>query len=72
METKLINLKHGYGDHKALPCPFCGNDEVIAEVYEHHEGQPRWRVWCSNCLATIDPGYAQRLSDVLVMWNKRN
>lgn len=69
---KLINLKKGYGDHKALPCPFCGNDEIVAEEYEAHVfKQTRWKVWCTNCLATIDPGWAQQLSTVLEMWNKR-
>lgn len=68
---KMINLKYKYEDNKALPCPFCGNDEIIAEQYEHHENQNRWKIWCTNCLATIDPGWAQQLSTVLEMWNKR-
>lgn len=53
-----------------LPCPFCGNDEVVYEQYTHAAGE-RWRVVCCGCMATIDPGYAQRPEAVRALWNKR-
>ena len=53
-----------------LPCPFCGNDDVVYEQYEHPVG-PRWRVVCCACMAMIDPGYAQNKYQVRDMWNRR-
>lgn len=53
-----------------LPCPFCGNREIVYEQYEHAAGT-RWRCWCTRCMATIDPGYAQDACTVRQMWNKR-
>lgn len=53
-----------------LPCPFCGNDEVVYEQYML-AGSSRWRVICCGCMATIDPGYAQQMYQVAEMWNKR-
>lgn len=57
-------------DLELLPCPFCGNDEIIYEEYEHAAG-PRWRVFCTKCIAGIDPGYAQKRHIVQAMWNRR-
>lgn len=51
-------------------CPFCGNTHIIYEKYSHLAGE-RWRVWCRECLAGVDPGYAQRKHTVQKMWNRR-
>lgn len=52
------------------PCPFCGCTGIVYERYNHQVGQ-RWRVWCTGCMAGIDPGYAQDQSTVQRMWNRR-
>ena len=51
------------------PCRICGNTEVIYEKYQHDAG-PRWRCWCTKCLACIDPGWAQSQSAVRAIWNQ--
>lgn len=53
-----------------LPCPFCGNGEVVYEQYMHDVGE-RWRVVCCGCMASIDPGYARNPETVRGMWNRR-
>ena len=52
------------------PCPFCGNEEVVYIQYEHASGS-RWKVECSECMACIDPGYAQKRVRVRDLWNRR-
>lgn len=54
----------------AKPCPFCGNKEIIIDKYDHKAGK-RFRIFCTNCMAMIDPGYAQEKYTVIEMWNKR-
>ena len=51
-------------------CPFCGGTEIVFEQYKHEAGL-RWRIWCTQCLATIDPGWAQDKNVVLNRWNCR-
>ena len=72
MNEDMISLEKPHGEYDALsPCPFCGNAEIVYEQYAHGAG-PRWRVWCTECLACIDPGYAQTKWPVQAMWNRRN
>lgn len=52
------------------PCPFCGGTHVVYEKYLRNVGE-RWKVWCTECLAEIDPGYAQHKVTVQQMWNRR-
>lgn len=52
------------------PCPFCGCDEVVYVQYEHAAGL-RWKVFCPNCTASIDPGWAQSKTVVRDMWGRR-
>lgn len=54
----------------AKPCPFCGNDEIVVDKYNHEVGE-RYRIWCTHCLAMIDPGYAQSVHAVEEKWNRR-
>lgn len=58
------------GDLALLPCPFCGSEEVMYEMYPHRAGE-RVRVVCMGCMAMLDPGYAQQKYTVRDMWNKR-
>ena len=58
------------GDLALCPCPFCGSEDVVYERYLHTSGY-RWRVVCTSCMASIDPGYAQQRSTVQRMWNTR-
>ena len=51
-------------------CPFCGSTHIFYERYEGPAGE-RWRCWCSECLAGIDPGTAQAAGQVREMWNRR-
>ena len=52
------------------PCPFCGETEIIIDEYEHETGT-RYRIFCTGCMAMIDPEYAQQPETVRGMWNKR-
>lgn len=52
------------------PCPFCGSKEIVIDKYEHRAGE-RFRIFCTECMAMIDPGYAQNKHTVIEMWNKR-
>ena len=58
------------GDLALCRCPFCGSSEVVYEKYLHTAGY-RWRVVCTNCMASIDPGHAQQRSTVQRKWNTR-
>ena len=58
------------GDLALCRCPFCGSEDVVYERYLHTAGY-RWRVVCTSCMASIDPGYAQQRSMVQRMWNTR-
>lgn len=66
---ELWKPKPGY-DLALQPCPFCGGKEIVYEKYLSVSGE-RWRVWCTQCLAGIDPGYAQERHQVQKMWNRR-
>lgn len=52
------------------PCPFCGGTSIFYERYGSPAGE-RWRCWCGECLAGIDPGTAQETGQVRDMWNRR-
>lgn len=58
------------GDFKAKPCPFCGGEEIVFTKYDHAAGE-RYAIFCTNCIAAIDPGWAQSKITVLDMWNRR-
>lgn len=58
------------GDLALCRCPFCGSEDVVYERYLHTAGY-RWRVVCTSCMASIDPGCAQQRSMVQRMWNTR-
>ena len=58
------------GDLSLDSCPFCGSSEVVYEKHLHTAGY-RWRVVCTNCMASIDPGHAQQRSTVQRKWNTR-
>lgn len=58
------------GDLALCRCPFCGSEDVVYERYLHTAGY-RWRVVCTSCTASIDPGHAQQRSTVQRMWNTR-
>ena len=66
---KIVKPADG-GFDSLEPCPFCGGTEVVYELYGHGAGE-RWRCWCTNCLASIDPGWAQDRHTVRDMWNRR-
>ena len=57
-------------DLELLPCPFCGGTEVVYFRYNHIDGD-RFGVVCCDCMANIDPGYAQQKSTVQEKWNHR-
>ena len=68
---KTIELFKPKSEEQVLkPCPFCGSSEVVYEKYQHLSGE-RWKVWCTHCMAGIDPGYAQEPGTVQRMWNRR-
>lgn len=66
---EILEVWKPQGDLLLKPCPFCGEDAVFIQ-YTTPVG-PRWRVTCCNCMATIDPGYAQHRHIVQERWNNR-
>lgn len=68
--TEIVKPPEGNADLHLLECPFCGSKEVVYEKYTHTAGE-RWRCWCTECIACIDPGYAQAPATVGRMWNRR-
>ena len=73
-EAVKMAMEAGYfkasGDLALCRCPFCGSEDVVYERYLHTAGY-RWRVVCTSCMASIDPGHAQQRSTVQRMWNTR-
>lgn len=67
---QIEKVEGGTGDLELLPCPFCGNKEIVYMMYNSECG-PRWKVTCGNCDAEIDPGYAQQKANVQILWNRR-
>lgn len=57
-------------EDEVKPCPFCGSKEIVIDKYEREVGT-RFRIFCTGCMAMIDPGYAQQKYTVMKMWNKR-
>lgn len=53
------------------PCPFCGGKEIVIDKYEHKCEADRYRIFCTGCMAMIDPGWAQQKQTVIDMWNRR-
>ncbi len=53
------------------PCPFCKSPNVLYERYAGLAGGERWRCFCANCVAGIDPGWAVDRLTVREMWNRR-
>ena len=70
MQNNVINLQI---IKDAKPCPFCGRKEIVTGEYK----KPgifgnRYTIFCSNCTAEIDPGWAKTREVVIEMWNRRN
>ena len=67
---ELFEPNPGNENMTLKPCPFCGGTSIFYERYGSPAGE-RWRCWCAECLAGIDPGTAQEMGQVREMWNKR-
>jgi len=67
---ELITPTPGNENMALKPCPFCESTNVVYERYGVPTGE-RWRCWCAECLAGIDPGTAQEMGTVRDMWNRR-
>ena len=59
------------GDLHLIPCPFCASTNVVYWQYETPVG-PRWRIACLECMAMVDPGYAQQRHQIKDTWNRRD
>lgn len=57
-------------ENEVKPCPFCGGKEIVIDKYQREVGE-RFRIFCTDCMAMIDPGWAQQKYTVMEMWNKR-
>jgi len=66
----MLEIINADGDFALAACPFCGGVDIKYIKYQHAAGE-RFAVSCFNCLATIDPGWAQNKSTVQTMWNTR-
>ena len=68
---KFIKANELYNAIEVKSCPFCGEkEEIFLEEYDHKAGL-RWRIVCSNCMASIDRGYDQTPQPLIEAWNKR-
>lgn len=67
---ELFEPAPGNENTELKPWPFCGGTNVFYERYGSPAGE-RWRCWCAECLAGIDPGTAQEMGAVRDMWNRR-
>lgn len=67
---ELFEPNPGNENMTLKPCPFCGGTSIFYERYGSPAGE-RWRCWCAECLAGIDPGTAQEMGHVREMWNRR-
>lgn len=57
-------------ENEIKSCPFCGGKEIVVDKYKTEVGE-RYRIFCTGCMAMIDPGWAQQPGVVKEMWNKR-
>lgn len=72
MPENILTIEKPQGNHDALsPCPFCACVSPLYIQYNHAAG-PRWMVFCPDCSASLDPGYAQDKYTVRTKWNRRN
>ena len=70
IENLDIRLAGKRSDDSVKPCPFCGSENIAYGKYEHACGT-RYAILCMNCMAQIDPGWAQSWGAVQGMWNRR-
>lgn len=71
LENVVQTWKPAPDGHLALkPCPFCGNEKILYMQYKTPAGL-RWLVVCCECMANIDPGWAQNRHRVAELWNRR-
>lgn len=56
--------------YRLIPCS-CGSHEVVYAQYINTAGAPMWRVVCTDCGKTADPGTDIRHS-VQLEWNGGN
>lgn len=65
-----ISMAGKRSDDSVKPCPFCGSENIAYGKYEHACGT-RYAILCMNCMAQIDPGWAQSWGAVQELWNRR-
>lgn len=70
IEKLDLSMAGKRGDDAVLPCPFCGSKNITYGRYEHAAGR-RYAIVCMNCMAQIDPGWAQSWGAVQELWNRR-
>ena len=65
-----ISMAGKRSDDSVKPCPFCGSENIAYGKYEHVCGT-RYSILCMNCMAQIDPGWAQSWGAVQELWTRR-
>ncbi len=70
LDKMKLSMAGKRADDSARPCPFCGSEEIAYGKYEHAAGE-RYAILCMNCMAQIDPGWAQSWGAVQELWNRR-
>lgn len=71
IEELDISMAGKRSDDSVSPCPFCGSESIAYGKYKHGAGT-RWAILCMNCMAQIDPGWAQSWGAVQELWNRRD
>jgi len=78
-DKDIINA--GYHSNELLPCPFCGNKNIMSAGWENENTQNVvYKVFCNDtfkcgaevftCLGKIDTAEAARM-EVIAKWNRR-
>jgi hypothetical protein len=58
-EDELAARLRDYIKRGGFSCPFCGNEDIVGDSYEHEEGYVTQEISCSNC--------GKRWQDVLTL-----
>lgn len=70
--VKKFEKPEAGSDLELRSCPFCGGTEVVYAMYNRLALGERWAAICMDCMAEIDPGWAQTKSAVQALWNRRD
>ena len=51
------------------PCPFCGGEPKMCQMYDRDYCMPAWYVYCPACGAMMENSFSEQ--DAAAVWNRR-